>query len=67
MAQARLTPREQEILEQIARGYLYKEIAATLGISARTVEIHVSGVLRKLHLTNRHQLARWAAQHRMVD
>jgi len=63
----RLTPREQEILEQIARGYRYKEIAASLGISARTVETHVSGVLRKLHLTNRHQLARWAAQHRIVD
>ena len=62
-----LTPREQEILEHIARGYLYKEIAAMLGISARTVETHVSQVLRKLHLTNRHQLARWATQHRMVD
>jgi DNA-binding NarL/FixJ family response regulator len=62
-----LTPREQEILEQIARGYLYKEIAATLGISPRTVETHVSQVLRKLHLTNRHQLARWAAAHRLVD
>jgi DNA-binding NarL/FixJ family response regulator len=62
-----LTPREQEILEHIARGYLYKEIAAKLGISARTVETHVSQVLRKLHLTNRHQLARWATQHRIVD
>jgi DNA-binding NarL/FixJ family response regulator len=63
----RLTPREQEILEHIARGYLYKEIAAMLGISARTVETHVSQVLRKLHLTNRHQLARWAAQRRLGD
>jgi DNA-binding NarL/FixJ family response regulator len=62
-----LTPREQEILEHIARGYLYKEIAAMLGISARTVETHVSQVLRKLHLTNRHQLARWATQHRVGD
>jgi DNA-binding NarL/FixJ family response regulator len=64
---ARLTPREQEVLEHIARGYLYKEIAAMLGVSTRTVESHVSAVLRKLSLPNRHQLARWAAQHRLVD
>lgn len=64
---ARLTPREQEVLEHIARGYLYKEIAQLLGVSTRTVETHVSAVLRKLSLPNRHQLARWAAQHRLVD
>jgi DNA-binding NarL/FixJ family response regulator len=63
----RLTPREQEVLEHIARGYLYKEIAAALGVSTRTVESHVSAVLRKLSLSNRHQLARWATQHRLVD
>jgi DNA-binding NarL/FixJ family response regulator len=62
-----LTPREQEVLEHIARGYLYKEIAQQLGVSTRTVESHVSAVLRKLSLTNRHQLARWATQHRLVD
>jgi DNA-binding NarL/FixJ family response regulator len=55
-----LTPREQEVLEHIARGYLHKEIAFTLGVSTRTVETHASAVLRKLHLANRHQLARWA-------
>jgi DNA-binding NarL/FixJ family response regulator len=64
---ARLTPREQEVLEHIARGYLYKEIAQLLGVSTRTVESHVSAVLRKLSLPNRHQLARWAAQHKLVD
>jgi DNA-binding NarL/FixJ family response regulator len=64
---SQLTRREQEVLEHIARGYLYKEIAAMLGISARTVESHVSSVLHKLHLTNRHQLAHWANQHRMLD
>jgi DNA-binding NarL/FixJ family response regulator len=63
----RLTPREQEVLEHIARGYLYKEIALQLGVSTRTVESHVSAVLRKLSLTNRHQLARWATQHRLLD
>jgi len=62
-----LTPREQEVLEHIARGYLYKEIAQQLGVSTRTVESHVSAVLHKLSLTNRHQLARWATQHRLVD
>jgi DNA-binding NarL/FixJ family response regulator len=62
-----LTPREQEVLEHIARGYLYKEIAQMLGVSTRTVETHVSTVLRKLHLSNRHQLARWATQRRLVD
>ena len=57
-----LTPREREILQHIARGYLYKEIALRLGISAKTVEAHVSSVLRKLQLDNRHQLSRWAAE-----
>ena len=62
-----LTRREIEVLELIARGYLYKEVAHRLGVSTRTVESHVSAVLRKLHLSNRHQLARWAAQRRLVD
>jgi len=62
-----LTPREQQVLEHIARGYLYKEVAQMLGVSTRTVESHVSTVLRKLHLSNRHQLARWATQRRLVD
>jgi len=62
-----LTAREQEVLERIARGYLYKEVAQMLGVSTRTVETHVSAVLRKLHLSNRHQLARWASEHKLVD
>jgi DNA-binding NarL/FixJ family response regulator len=62
---ASLTPREREVLEHIARGYLYKEVAAMLGLSVRTVESHVAAVLRKLHLANRHQLARWAAERRL--
>ena len=60
-----LTPREQEVLRHLARGYLYKEIALRLGISAKTVEAHVSSVLRKLQLSNRHQLSRWAADRRL--
>jgi DNA-binding NarL/FixJ family response regulator len=60
-----LTPREREVLRFIARGYLYKEIALRLGISARTVEAHVSAVLRKLQMSNRHQLTRWAAERRL--
>ena len=60
-----LTPREREVLRLLARGYLYKEIAQSLGISAKTVEAHVSAVLRKLQLSNRHQLSRWAAQRRL--
>jgi DNA-binding NarL/FixJ family response regulator len=55
-----LTPREREVLQHIARGYLYKEIALRLGISAKTVEAHVSAVLRKLQLSTRHELTRWA-------
>jgi DNA-binding NarL/FixJ family response regulator len=62
-----LTRREIDVLELIARGYLYKEIAQELRISIRTVETHVSAVLRKLHLSNRHQLARWATVRRFVD
>jgi DNA-binding NarL/FixJ family response regulator len=55
-----LTPREQEVLQHIARGYLYKEIAHRLGISTKTVEAHVSAVLRKLQLSSRHELTTWA-------
>ncbi len=62
-----LTPREREVLQHIARGYMYKEVAAQLGISAKTVEAHVSAVLRKLQLSSRHELSRWAAQRRLVD
>jgi len=61
-----LTPREREVLQHIARGYMYKEIARRLGISAKTVEAHVSAVLRKLQLSNRHELARWATERRIV-
>lgn len=61
-----LTPREQEVLRQIARGYAYKQIARRLDISVKTVETHVSSVLRKLQLSNRHELARWASDRRIV-
>lgn len=61
-----LTPREQEVMRALARGYAYKEIARELGISIRTVESHTSSVLRKLQLANRHQLTRWAANRRLV-
>jgi len=61
-----LTPREQEVLRQIARGYQYKQIATRLSISIKTVETHVSSVLRKLQLSNRHELARWATNRRIV-
>jgi DNA-binding NarL/FixJ family response regulator len=61
-----LTPREREVLQLIARGYMYKEIAARLHLSVKTVESHVSNVLRKLQLSTRHELARWATQHRLV-
>jgi DNA-binding NarL/FixJ family response regulator len=61
-----LTPREREVLRHLARGYLYKEIAQRLGISTKTVEAHVSAVLRKLQLSNRHQLSRWAQARRLV-
>ena len=62
-----LTPREREVLRHIARGYLYKEIAQRLGISVKTVEAHVSAVLRKLQLSTRHELSRWAVERRLVD
>jgi DNA-binding NarL/FixJ family response regulator len=55
-----LTPREHEVIQHIARGYLYKEIAQRLGISVKTVEAHVSSVLRKLQLSTRHELTAWA-------
>ena len=61
-----LTPREQEVLRLIARGYAYKEIARRLGISPKTVEHHVSSVLRKLQLSSRHELTRWATDRRIV-
>ena len=60
-----LTAREREVLRHIARGYMYKEVALRLGISTKTVEAHVSAVLRKLQLSNRHELSRWAAQRRL--
>jgi DNA-binding NarL/FixJ family response regulator len=62
-----LTLREREVLRLIARGYLYKEVALELGISNKTVEAHVSAVLRKLQLSNRHELSRWAVERRLVD
>ncbi len=62
-----LTPREREVLQHLARGYMYKEIALRLHISAKTVEAHVSSVLRKLQLSNRHELSRWAVNRRLVD
>jgi DNA-binding NarL/FixJ family response regulator len=61
-----LTTREREVLRLIARGYTYKEIAREFTISARTVETHVSSVLRKLQLSTRHQLTRWAAERRLI-
>lgn len=62
----RLTDREREVLRQIARGYAYKQVARRLGISVKTVEAHVSAVLRKLQLSNRHELTRWATERRIV-
>jgi DNA-binding NarL/FixJ family response regulator len=61
-----LTTREREVLRLIARGYTYKEIARELYISVKTVESHVSSVLRKLQLSTRHQLTRWAAERRLT-
>jgi DNA-binding NarL/FixJ family response regulator len=57
-----LTPRERDVLHHLARGYPYKRIASRLGISPRTVETHVSSVLRKLQLSTRHELSRWASE-----
>lgn len=62
----RLTPREHEIMQYLARGYAYKEIAAELFISKRTVETHASSVLRKLQLSNRNELTHWAVRRRIV-
>jgi DNA-binding NarL/FixJ family response regulator len=61
-----LTSREREVLRLIARGYTYKEIARELFISVKTVEHHVSNVLRKLQLSTRHQLTRWATERRLA-
>jgi DNA-binding NarL/FixJ family response regulator len=61
-----LTPREREVLRLIARGYTYKELARELTISTKTVETHVSAVLRKLQLSSRHQLTKWATERRLV-
>ncbi len=61
-----LTAREREVLRYIARGYAYKEIARELHISVKTVETHVSAVLRKLQLTSRYELSRWASDRRLV-
>ena len=61
-----LTGREREVLRHIARGYTYRETARELHISVKTVETHVSAVLRKLQLTNRHELTRWATDRRLV-
>ena len=55
-----LSPREREVMRYIARGYTYREVARELVLSVKTVETHVSAVLRKLQLSNRHELARWA-------
>ncbi len=62
----RLTEREREVMRLIARGYAYKEVAAALFISVKTVETHVSRVLRKLQLSSRHELTRWASDRRLL-
>ncbi len=62
----RLSPREQEVMRLLARGYAYKEIARRLSISIKTVETHASAVLRKLQLSSRHELTSWAARRRML-
>ena len=61
-----LTAREREVLQLIARGYRYKEIAARLHLSVKTIETHVSAVLRKLQLSSRHELTTWAAKRRLI-
>jgi DNA-binding NarL/FixJ family response regulator len=61
-----LTPREREVLQLIARGYAYKEVGRRLSVSVKTVETHVSSVLRKLQLSSRHELARWATDRRII-
>jgi RNA polymerase sigma factor (sigma-70 family) len=62
----RLTEREREVMRLIARGYSYKEVASELFISVKTVETHVSSVLRKLQLSSRHELTRWATERRLL-
>jgi DNA-binding NarL/FixJ family response regulator len=62
----RLTEREREVMRLIARGYAYKEVAKELFISVKTVETHVSSVLRKLQLSSRHELTRWASDRRLI-
>jgi DNA-binding NarL/FixJ family response regulator len=62
----RLTEREREVMRLIARGYAYKEVASTMFISIKTVETHVSSVLRKLQLSSRHELTRWANDRRLL-
>jgi DNA-binding NarL/FixJ family response regulator len=62
----RLTEREREVMRLIARGYAYKEVASELFISIKTVETHVSSVLRKLQLSSRHELTRWASERRLL-
>ena len=61
-----LTPREREVVQHLARGYMYKEIARRLDISTKTVEAHASAVLRKLQLSSRHEISRWAAERRLL-
>jgi DNA-binding NarL/FixJ family response regulator len=61
-----LTPRERDVLRLLARGYAYKEIASELFISVKTVETHVSSVLRKTQMSNRYELSRWATDRRLV-
>jgi DNA-binding NarL/FixJ family response regulator len=61
-----ITPREREVLRLLARGYTYKEIARRLEVSIKTIESHVSSVLRKLQLSSRHELTRWATDRRLV-
>jgi DNA-binding NarL/FixJ family response regulator len=62
----RLTEREREVMRLIARGYAYKEVASALFISIKTVETHMSSVLRKLQLSSRHELTRWASERRLL-
>jgi DNA-binding NarL/FixJ family response regulator len=61
-----LTDREGEVLRLIARGYAYKQVATRMSISVKTVETHMTAVLRKLQLSNRHELARWASDRKIV-
>ncbi|HJR25229.1 MAG TPA: response regulator transcription factor [Acidimicrobiales bacterium] len=61
-----LSPREREVMRLIARGYTYKELARRLELSVKTVETHVSAVLRKLQLSSRHELTRWATDRRLI-